>query len=578
MLTSKGIFEIKSIENLTSHDKVPLGCVRCGSIREIKVMRIRYYVNTLSRKEYVCHSCKVKENGKAIGRKLAKKAKDSGRTLHSDIITRECSVCKSKITLKYRNYLANKRRNDGRFSCQSCSGSRAHKEGKFDGIYTPEFKKKLSESSSTFWRNMRGNWRDFLVTDDFRKQMSEYGKMPWLNPEYKKKMAKLSSDRNKLLFSDPEWVRKWKETIPWERIAKKSREMWRDDVMRKKASLASKKRWQDPEYRDKMLEIINSSSFREKMAIIRLHQPRTSLIQKVFYSMLADLGIEYHDDTSEMCKVGYYIWDCRIDPQKSLGIHRPLLIDINGDYWHSLPHTVSKDRSKATFTKRYHPKYDIKYIWEHEFDNQDRVMDTIRYWLNIGEVKKTDFEFKDVVIRPVDVDEATLFVGKYHYSGRLGKRGTYIGFYCDEILIGVVCYGPLTRKESADKQGFKPKEMLELTRLCIHPSYQKKNFASFMISRSIKAIKSYRSDIKCLITFADLTFNHHGTIYKASNWRLDGIVKPSYWYVDHLGYVCHKKTLWNKASKMRMPESEYCEKFGYHKVWGYEKKRFIYYM
>jgi len=57
---------------------------------------------------------------------------------------------------------------------------------------------------------------------------------------------------------------------------------------------------------------------------------------------------------------------------------------------------------------------------------------------------------------------------------------------------------------------------------------------------------------------------------------LDGMVAPDYWYVDGDGFVCHKKTLWNKASQMKMTESVYCERFGYVKVWGGEKSRYTY--
>jgi hypothetical protein len=115
-----------------------------------------------------------------------------------------------------------------------------------------------------------------------------------------------------------------------------------------------------------------------------------------------------------------------------------------------------------------------------------------------------------------------------------------------------------------------------LSRFAIHPSYQKRNFASFMISRSIRIVRTEKPGVKRLISFSDTTYNHNGTIYKASNWTLDGVVRPDYWYVDQDGYVCHKKTLWNKAKQMSMTELEYCNKYKYKRVFGGEKKRFLY--
>ena len=79
-----------------------------------------------------------------------------------------------------------------------------------------------------------------------------------------------------------------------------------------------------------------------------------------------------------------------------------------------------------------------------------------------------------------------------------------------------------------------------------------------------------------MVSFSDSTFNHCGTIYKASNWLWDGVIKSDDWYRDGDGYVCHKKTLWNKAKQMVMTEGEYCEKYGYVKVFGGEKSRFVY--
>jgi len=66
--------------------------------------------------------------------------------------------------------------------------------------------------------------------------------------------------------------------------------------------------------------------------------------------------------------------------------------------------------------------------------------------------------------------------------------------------------------------------ILELTRLAIHPDYQVKNLASYLISKSIKYIRKYKSEVRCLVSFADSTHNHSGVVYKASNWVLDGML------------------------------------------------------
>ena len=204
------------------------------------------------------------------------------------------------------------------------------------------------------------------------------------------------------------------------------------------------------------------------------------------------------------------------------------------------------------------------------------MISLLRYWLGISDPGNIDFGFGNVGIRIIDYKEAELFISKYHYAGRLGRSGFHVGYYFMDKLVAVCAFAYSVRKEVAVKQGFKYKQVFELIRLAIHPSYQKKNFASFMIGKAIRLVKKHHPEIKLLVSFADSTYNHDGIIYRASNWKFDGNVKPSYWYVDKDGYVCHKKTLWNKAKEMRMTETEYCDKYGYNRVWGGSKNRFIY--
>jgi hypothetical protein len=113
----------------------------------------------------------------------------------------------------------------------------------------------------------------------------------------------------------------------------------------------------------------------------------------------------------------------------------------------------------------------------------------------------------------------------------------------------------------------------ELSRLCIHPRYQKKNFASWFVSRCIKSLpEQYR----LIISYCDVTFNHDGAVYKACNFVQDRTVPPDYWYVDSSGWAMHKKTLYNRASLMHLTESEFANRYDYRKVYGREKLRFVY--
>jgi hypothetical protein len=146
-----------------------------------------------------------------------------------------------------------------------------------------------------------------------------------------------------------------------------------------------------------------------------------------------------------------------------------------------------------------------------------------------------------------------------------GSYGAYLG---DE-LIAVCVFSPLVRHNLPwDKESSR-----ELSRLCIHPRYQKKNFASWFVSRCMKSLDP---KYKTIISYCDTTFNHDGAIYKACNFRLDGEVKPDYWYVSDDGWTMHKKTLYNHAKKMSLTEREFAELHGYRKIYGDKKLRFVY--
>ena len=454
---------------------------------------------------------------------------------------------------------------------------------------------------------------------------SEASKLKWQNPEYRKRISekvkatirkkspdeltrigKFGAEATKKKWTDPIFRQNMSRTCSLEtriKLSESTKKNWSNqqyrETMRKSISEAaieslnnpekkirenrsriSKSNWKNDEYRRLMLPLMpkialkkwQNQSYREKMALVRLNQPKTSTQQYILYSLLDDLNIKYDKE----CAIGWYTFDCRIDPQLGINLQKSLLIEVQGDYWHSLEKTIKRDKSKSTYLKTYFPEYDLKYLWEHEFNNKDRIINLIKYWIDKEKLELINYDIYNINEKIISTNEAELFISKYHYAGRIGRSGVNLGYYLNDNLIAVIIYNYPMRQETAQKQGYNYKEILELSRLAIHPQYQIKNLASNIIGRSIRYIKINKSEIKCLVSFADATYNHSGTIYKASNWKMDGEVAPDYWYADDRGYICHKKTLWNKANGLKMTENEYCIKYQYSKIFGKEKFRYIY--
>jgi hypothetical protein len=146
----------------------------------------------------------------------------------------------------------------------------------------------------------------------------------------------------------------------------------------------------------------------------------------------------------------------------------------------------------------------------------------------------------------------------------------------DGALISVCKFNTTTRQSTAASLGYKCYEVLELDRFCIHPSYHKKNFASWFLSRCVRSAFDSDSSLKCLVSFADPTYGHSGTIYKAANWTLKGKTNSSYHYMDHLGVPINKKRIYDFAQKLRMTESEYVALHNLEKFKELPKIRYVF--
>lgn len=395
--------------------------------------------------------------------------------------------------------------------------------------------------------------------EENKQKLSKSTKKSWRSPKY----AQAQRNKSQKLWKDPKYR---------DKVSKSLKKYYDNDKIKEELSIKYKKKYNSSEYKKsqrlRSQKLWENNEFKEKMAEARSNVSPISKPEKIFKSILNDLCIEH----KQQFRVGFYTFDFMIPRENKPN----LLIEIQGDYWHSLPNIRHKDKRKESYiTNNFTHNYELKQIWEHELCTKDRIIWLLKYWTDISIITK-DFNFNSVSIKKTNKDDAKKFLYRYHYIGKLGNNSSPYGAYIDDKLIAICSFSSITRKESAERLGLESRELRELSRLCIHPQYQKKNFASWLISRCIKLIKNEYPHLKCLISFADTTFNHNGTIYKASNWVYDGKTAPSYWYVDRDGYVMHKKTLYNRALSAKMKEKEFADKFGYTKVHGKEKCRFIY--
>ncbi len=312
----------------------------------------------------------------------------------------------------------------------------------------------------------------------------------------------------------------------------------------------------------------------EKSVAARISQLASGIrsgLEIAMANRLSTLGIRYE----EQIRVGPYLWDFFLSDYN-------VFVDVNNGHRRALKINEAKDKAKITHAEKYNPGCRLLIIEEKNFLNPLRVDKILLEFLGLCiEPKQNDFSFNEITIQLLNTgkgsrgSEYVNFLNSFHYAmcGRLGRVA--YGAFLRGQLVAVCKFNSVTRKEVASSLGLKCTQVMEIDRFCIHPCFQKKNFASWFLSRCTKLLFVMKPEVEGLVSFADGTFGHSGTIYKASNWKLIGKTKPSYHYMDSIGIPINKKRVYDIASKLRMKEREYAEKHGLVKMIEASKTKFL---
>lgn len=486
-----------------------------------------------------------------------------------------CVLCGRKAIIQC---LANRNYSD--YKCRSCAikskwADASYRENRPKPKPKPKPTTRAKSGSEEHRIKLSQSQKGKVISEETRQKISQSSKQMWKDEEFRKKWKESNSD--------PE-VRAKRSEISKKMWTDEFRSKYQTEQFRLKQSEISKSLWELDEYRLKVTKSKNTKEHKELMQSIQkspeyihklsaayLRMPKVSNLQLTLYRILDDLKIEHfrEDLHPEKCLIGPWAFDCVI-PNNS----KTILIECQGDWIHSLEHKVRADKAKSSYVERYLPNHELKYIWEHQFASYNCVANMLQHWLNIKKYDLIDFEFENLVVRECKAIDYKPFLQAYHYLANAGRGGQVFGAFLGNTLIAVCAFSPLPRQNIRIKD-LKYSEVKELSRFCIHPSYQKKNFGSWMISKSIKMLSN---NIKAVLSYADSTFNHNGTMYKAANFEFEGMTRSDYWYSSKEGWVMHKKTLYNKAQNLKMTEAEYATRNGYRKIVGKPKYKYVYYI
>ena len=126
-------------------------------------------------------------------------------------------------------------------------------------------------------------------------------------------------------------------------------------------------------------------------------------------------------------------------------------------------------------------------------------------------------------VRKITYKETKPFILGIHYSRRMPCITDAFGLFVMGELIGVCTFGkpasPSLCKGLAGKEHFH--DVLELNRLVLLPEYNGGNYASFLVSQSMKQLPNGTF----VVSYADTAWSHIGYIYQATNFIYTGKTK-----------------------------------------------------
>lgn len=389
------------------------------------------------------------------------------------------------------------------------------------GTNTPEYKKALSEAGKHNVQHLT----DWAKSKQGRATLSTIAKKLWSNKEYYDQQSIYFQERGQIL------VRSIKSLVA--------------DPIRKQAWI---------------------NKLRRISVDIRQNQPKLSHTQCQLYYILQQSGITFYEEGNNT-KVGpFYIVDCIIPKQGQM--KRDLIIEVQGEYWHSLSRVIVKDQQKKTYILN-HTEYDLLYLNELDFSSWLEVKSKLAaYGIELSTIKCC---VHDLEVERTDEQTAKMFYSIFHYTSSIRKGAkTFIAKLADTIIAAVSYTYPI-RSQIASSRGLKLSEALEISRLARITNIECSNLISWLLGATIKLLPQ---SVKLLITYSDSTYGHSGGVYKACNFTNDGIVEPDYWY-DSINGRYHKRTIWGKAKQFGLTEAEYAEQHNLRKQYGGPKTRWV---
>lgn len=136
-----------------------------------------------------------------------------------------------------------------------------------------------------------------------------------------------------------------------------------------------------------------------------------------------------------------------------------------------------------------------------------------------------------------ELPEIKDFIKKYHYLKTVSRGNKYcFVLYIDNVMCGVAIFGTPVGKMASD--------IIELKRFVLIPGLLK-NTPSWFMSKCIRQITGYSK----IISYANPEQGHEGIIYKASNFKYNGVQKYRTSYYKIGKRKIYSRNVYDKSGK-----------------------------
>lgn len=142
----------------------------------------------------------------------------------------------------------------------------------------------------------------------------------------------------------------------------------------------------------------------------------------------------------------------------------------------------------------------------------------------------------DWIVIPIPRKEAARFIERHHYARGASNTAVFthglmrVAEIGKPEIYGVAWWLPPTKGAAMTVNLDHWRDVLALSRLACSPEAPK-NSESFLLAHSVRMIRSV-GRWKSLVTYADESQGHTGTIYRAAGWTYIGTTTPEPRWID----------------------------------------------